>query len=70
MKPHKRRNNMAGKTDYKNKWQSENCERISLVVKKGRKDEIKAHAESKGESLNGFINRAIDETVQRDNGNK
>lgn len=68
MKPHKRRNNMAGKTDYKNKWQSENCERISLVVKKGRKDEIKAHAESKGESLNGFINRAIDETVQRDNG--
>lgn len=61
---------MAGKTDYKNKWQSENCERISLVVKKGRKDEIKAHAESKGESLNGFINRAIDETVQRDNGNK
>ncbi len=59
---------MAGKTDYKNKWQSENCERISLVVKKGRKDEIKAHAESKGESLNGFINRAIDETVQRDNG--
>lgn len=46
---------MAGKTDYKNKWQSENCERISLVVKKGRKDEIKAHAESKGESLNGFM---------------
>lgn len=41
---------------------------IHLQVKKGRKDEIKAHAESKGESLNGFINRAIDETVQRDNG--
>lgn len=59
---------MAGKTDYKNKWQSENCERISLVVKKGRKDEIKAHAESKGESLNGFINRAIDETIEKDNG--
>ena len=32
---------MAGKTDYKNKWQAENCERISLVVKKGKKQIIK-----------------------------
>lgn len=59
---------MAGKTEYKNKWQSENCERISLVVKKGRKDEIKAHAEKNGESLNGFVNRAIDETMERESG--
>ena len=33
---------------------------------KGRKDIIKAHAESHGESVNGFINRAIDETMDRD----
>lgn len=60
---------MAGKTEYKNKWQSENCERISLVVPKGQKEIIKSHADSKGESLNGFIKRAIDETIERD-GNK
>lgn len=57
---------MAGKTEYKNKWQAENCERISLVVKKGSKAKIQAHAESRGESLNGFIKRAIKETISRD----
>lgn len=59
---------MAGKTDYKNKWQQENKERINLVVDKGQKDVIRDHAESCGESVNGFINRAISETMKRDNG--
>ena len=57
---------MAGKTEYKNKWLAENCERISLVVPKGKKDIIKSHAESKSESINGFINRAINEAMERD----
>ena len=58
---------MAGKTDYKNQWQKENCERISLSVKKGRKAVIQAHAAGRGESTTAFINRAIDETMERDN---
>ena len=57
---------MAGKTEYKNRWQSENCERISLVVKKGRKQSIKDFAAKHGETLNGFINKAIDEKIERD----
>ncbi len=57
---------MAGTTEYKNKWQQENKERINLVVNKGRKETIKAHAEARGESLNAFINRAITETMERD----
>lgn len=57
---------MAGKTEYKNKWQAENCERISLVVPKGKKDIIKSHAKSRNESLNGFINHAIDEAIKND----
>lgn len=57
---------MAGKTDYKNQWQKENCERISLSVKKGRKAVIQAHAAGQGESTTAFINRAIDETMERD----
>lgn len=57
---------MAGKTGYKNQWQKENCERISLVVKKGQKEVIKAHAEAHGQSVNGFINEAIDEKMERD----
>ena len=30
------------------------------------REEIKTHAERQGESLNAFINRAIDETMKRD----
>lgn len=57
---------MAGKTEYKNTWNKENLERISLYVPKGKKEKIKAHTDARGESLNGFINRAIDETMQRE----
>lgn len=40
----------------------------SFIVRtpKGKKEKIKAFAESKGESLNGFINRAVDETIDRE----
>lgn len=49
------------------KYVKNNYDRIELTVPKGKKNILKTHAESKGESLNGFINRAIDETVERDN---
>ena len=58
---------MAGKTEYKNKWQRENVDRINLTVPKGRKEVIKAHAEAVGASTNAFVNRAISETMERDN---
>ena len=48
------------------KWDAANLDRISIAVPKGKKDVIKAHAEAQGESVNGFINRAIDETMERD----
>lgn len=57
---------MAGKTEYKNNWQKENVDRINLIVPKGKKDSIKAHAQARGESMNAFIQRAIDETMIRD----
>lgn len=50
-----------------NKWIANTYDRINLTVPKGSKDIIKAHAEIKGESVNAFINRAIDETMGRDN---
>lgn len=61
---------MAGKTEYKNQWQREKVDRVNLTMPKGRKEEIRAHAEEQGESVNGFINRAIDETIRRDDENK
>lgn len=54
----------------KAKWQNDYIarayDRINLTVEKGKKDAIKAHAESKGESVNSFINRAINETMERE----
>jgi len=49
------------------KYESENYDKFLVRTLKGQKEKIKAHAESKGESLNGFVNRAIDETMERDN---
>ena len=50
-----------------NKYVKENYDRVLVTFKdKGKKETIKAHAESKGESVNAFINRAIDEAMDRD----
>lgn len=61
---------MAAKTSaaVKNKWNRENYDRIEIIVPKGDKPRIKAHAESRGESVNAFINRAISETLEREAG--
>ena len=48
------------------KYLKEKVEEFKARVPKGKKDEIKAHAEAQGESTNAFINRAIDETMERD----
>lgn len=48
------------------KYMKENYDEIKVRVKKGRKDEIKAHAEAMGENVNEFIGRAISETMERD----
>jgi uncharacterized protein (DUF1778 family) len=50
----------------KNRYNDKAYDRINLTVPKGQKDIIKAHAESQGESVNGFIQRAIAETIDND----
>lgn len=48
------------------KYIKNNYDSVMLRMPKGKKEQIKAHAESRGESLNGFVNRAIDETIDRE----
>lgn len=55
----------ARKNANKN-WDSKNLDRISVAMPKGSKDALKAHAESQGESVNAFINRAIMEVTEMD----
>ena len=59
---------MTSKSEYRNSWIAEKLVMFNLSVPKGRKKAIQAHAEAHGESVNGFINRAITETMERDNG--
>lgn len=49
------------------KYVKTNYDRFELTTPKGNKEKIKAHAAEQGESLNGFVNRAISETMERDN---
>lgn len=60
---------MAGenkKSEYRNAWIAEKLDRVNLTMPKGQKEAVKAHAESRGESMNAFINRAIVEAMERD----
>ena len=45
---------------YNNEFNKSQYDRINLMVKKGKKEVIKAQAAAAGESVNAFINRAID----------
>lgn len=41
-----------------------NYDSVMIRMPKGKKELIKAFAESRDESLNGFVNRAIDEAME------
>lgn len=49
-----------------NKYIAKSYDRINLTIPKGKKEVIQAHAEANGQSVNGFINAAIDEKMERD----
>ncbi len=53
-----------------NKYVKEKYDRILLTMPKGRKEQIQAAAEARGESVNGFINRLISDALGEDSGAK
>ena len=59
---------MGGKNSYDSikRYEDKAYDKILVRMPKGQKDLIQAHAEAQGESTNGFINRAISETMERD----
>ncbi len=48
------------------RWDEQNIERLTVAVPIGKKQIIKDHAAARGEKISGFINRAIDEAMERD----
>lgn len=58
---------MADKFDkiaYNNKYNAEKYDSLRITVPKGKKDKIKAFAAGKGESINSFVNKAIDKAME------
>lgn len=58
---------MQGKFDqikYQNEYNKANYDRIEVVVPKGRKEIIKQYAKANGQSVNEFINLAIDDKLK------
>lgn len=51
-----------------NKYKKNNYDRIEITVPKGQRAVFQAHAATLGESVNGFICRAVTETMERDGG--
>ena len=41
--------------------------RVGITMEPEKKQRLQDHAESQGESVNSFVNRAITETIERDN---
>lgn len=57
-----------GKTSsaVKDRYNAKAYDEIKIRVKKGEKEVLQEYALSKGESLNGFITRAIREAIEND----
>lgn len=54
------------KKAYNRQYEKDNIKRVPLNIQKSDYEAIKEHAESMNESINGFIKRAINETMIND----
>lgn len=52
------------------KWNAKAYDEIKVRVSKGKKEIIQNYAESKGQSVNSFINEAIDKAMGTDSEQK
>lgn len=60
---------LSNKTKYDLEYAKKKLKRIPLDVPKEKYDEIKAAATAAGESVNGYIKKAIDDRMEREAGN-
>lgn len=49
--------------EVKNRWSKKAYDQLRIVVPKGLKEQIEAHAQEKGLSLNGYVNGLIREDM-------
>lgn len=62
---------MPEKTEAQKRAQKAYMEKFAVArvrMDREKYEAVQAHAEARGESVNAFVGRAIEETMQRDNG--
>ena len=61
---------MVSKAQQKavNKYVKQNYDRVNVTMPKGKKDEYKAYAQSKGMSLNAYIIGLIEADIKKEQG--
>ncbi|MBQ9459780.1 MAG: ABC transporter ATP-binding protein [Oscillospiraceae bacterium] len=67
--PQGRRNNMPVSKKQQacvTRYVKQHYDRISVTVPQGKRDLIKDYAAAVGESVNGYINKAVDERMERE----
>ena len=52
------------------KYEQEKIDKVLVRFPKGKKEQIQQHVANTGESLNGFINRAVDQALSADDEKK
>ena len=52
------------------KWNQEKVDSLHIRVKKGMREVVQEHANKQQETVNTFVIRAIQETIERDNQRK
>ena len=55
----------TARTKATRKYNEKSYDRIEITVPKGQKEKIKVAAEQTGESVNSFINSAIQERIEK-----
>jgi predicted HicB family RNase H-like nuclease len=59
---------LGGKNSYESikRYEDKAYDKVLVRMPKGKKEVIQAHADSRSQSVNSFINEAIDEKMERD----
>ena len=55
---------MAGNTEYKNKYNTENYDRVNLMLEKGLKELAKEKEMEEGISLNSYLNKLLKDDLK------
>ncbi len=58
--------NSKARIEANNRYNAKAYDRINIAVPKGKKEIIQQIAKKQGESINGFVNRIIDEELKKE----